>query len=95
VKKEQTMANHNLTVMVPGPATQRIPRPPRPLRELWLLAVARFTPPTQAPAPAGRDAAKEAAELRAQAYALPSSEAGFKADLLAAADRHVRLHRPG
>jgi hypothetical protein len=82
--------------MLTTPRSGLLPRTAqRPLRELWLLAVARFTPVCAVtPAPGG-DAAREAAELRAKAYALPSSEAGFKADLLAAADRHERLHAAG
>ena len=35
---------------------------------------------------------QEAAELRAMAWALPPGEARFAADLLAAADRHERIH---
>ena len=61
--------------------------PRRPLRELWLQTVVRFSP-AKTPAMAADDPAREAAELRAMAWALPSSEGGFKADLLAAADRH-------
>lgn len=61
----------------------------RPLRELWLQTVVRFSPAkAAAQVPAPKDPAREAAELRAMAWALPSSEGGFKADLLAAADRH-------
>lgn len=63
----------------------------RPWRELWQWTAARFGH-RAATAQTPGDPAREAARLRAMAWALPSTEGGFKADLLAAAERHERLH---
>jgi len=61
-------------------------------RQALLLATAVFRKPTDRWEVAQRDAADDAAAVRALAYAYRESDPGFASDLYAAADRHEREH---
>ena len=62
-------------------------------RQALLLATGRLLRrPTDPWEAAQRDAADDAAAVRALAYAYRQSDPGFASDLYAAADRHEREH---